>query len=73
MKQILSLRMTCNNIIPNLLRDGRQMYAYHFSGYWKDVGTISSLWEANMEVLDPNTVVSTCLMMTGRSTAVTVV
>lgn len=42
-----------NNIIPNLLRDGREMYAYHFSGYWKDVGTISSLWEANMEVLDP--------------------
>ncbi|MCD8084374.1 MAG: glucose-1-phosphate adenylyltransferase, partial [Clostridiales bacterium] len=42
-----------NNIIPNLLRDGRKMYAYHFSGYWKDVGTISSLWEANMEVLDP--------------------
>ena len=29
------------------------MYAYHFSGYWKDVGTISSLWQANMEVLDP--------------------
>jgi len=29
------------------------MYAYHFDGYWKDVGTISSLWEANMEVLDP--------------------
>ncbi len=42
-----------NNIIPNLLRDNRKMYAYHFSGYWKDVGTISSLWEANMEVLDP--------------------
>jgi glucose-1-phosphate adenylyltransferase len=42
-----------NNIIPNLLRDERQMYAYRFSGYWKDVGTISSLWEANMEVLDP--------------------
>ena len=42
-----------NNIIPNLLRDGRDMYAYRFSGYWKDVGTISSLWEANMEVLDP--------------------
>ena len=42
-----------NNIIPNLLRDGRRMYAYHFNGYWKDVGTISSLWEANMEVLDP--------------------
>jgi len=42
-----------NNIIPNLLRDDRRMYAYHFNGYWKDVGTISSLWEANMEVLDP--------------------
>ena len=42
-----------NNIIPNLLRDGRSMYAYRFNGYWKDVGTIASLWEANMEVLDP--------------------
>jgi glucose-1-phosphate adenylyltransferase len=42
-----------NDIIPALLRDGRKMYAYRFSGYWKDVGTISSLWEANMEVLDP--------------------
>lgn len=42
-----------NDIIPNLLKDGRKMYAYHFNGYWKDVGTISSLWEANMEVLDP--------------------
>jgi len=42
-----------NNIIPNLLKDNRRMYAYHFDGYWKDVGTISSLWEANMEVLEP--------------------
>lgn len=42
-----------NNIIPNLLRDNRSMYAFRFDGYWKDVGTISSLWEANMEVLDP--------------------
>ena len=42
-----------NNIIPALLRDGREMYAYHFDGYWKDVGTIPSLWEANMEILDP--------------------
>ena len=42
-----------NNIIPNLLRDGREMYAFRFEGYWKDVGTIPSLWEANMEVLDP--------------------
>jgi len=44
-----------NNIIPNLLKDGRKMYAYRFSGYWKDVGTISSLWEANMEIMDPET------------------
>ncbi len=42
-----------NDIIPNLLRDKRQMYAYHFNGYWKDVGTIASLWEANMEIMDP--------------------
>lgn len=41
------------NIIPNLLKDGRDMYAFRFDGYWKDVGTIPSLWEANMEVLDP--------------------
>ena len=42
-----------NNIIPNLLRDNCDMYAYRFQGYWKDVGTISSLWEANMEIMDP--------------------
>ena len=42
------------NVIPSLLRDGRDMYAYHFSGYWKDVGTIDSLWEANMDLLDKN-------------------
>ena len=42
------------NIIPALLRDGRKMYAYHFNGYWRDVGTIDSLWEANMDLLDPN-------------------
>lgn len=41
------------NIIPNLLRDNCDMYAYRYDGYWKDVGTIPSLWEANMEVLDP--------------------
>ena len=39
------------NVIPNLLKDGRRMYAYHFSGYWKDVGTIGSLRQANMDVL----------------------
>ncbi len=41
------------NVIPALLRDGRRMYAYHFNGYWKDVGTVPSLWEANMEILEP--------------------
>ncbi|MDO4866565.1 MAG: glucose-1-phosphate adenylyltransferase [Clostridia bacterium] len=42
------------NIIPNLLRDGKKLYAYAFTSYWKDVGTISSLWEANMDLLkDP--------------------
>lgn len=41
------------NIIPMMLKDGQRLYAYEFSGYWKDVGTISSLWEANMDVLYP--------------------
>ena len=40
------------NIIPALLRDERRVFAYKFDGYWKDVGTIHSLWEANMELLD---------------------
>jgi len=39
------------NIIPAMLANGEPMYAYSFSGYWKDVGTIDSLWEANMELL----------------------
>ncbi|MBO5788900.1 MAG: glucose-1-phosphate adenylyltransferase, partial [Clostridia bacterium] len=39
------------NIIPNLLNAGEKLYAYKFDGYWKDVGTISSLWEANMDLL----------------------
>jgi len=39
------------NIIPKMLSDGRSMYAYRFKGYWKDVGTIKSLWEANMDLL----------------------
>ncbi|MCQ2504487.1 MAG: glucose-1-phosphate adenylyltransferase [Saccharofermentans sp.] len=40
------------NIIPMLLNGGKKLYAYRFSGYWKDVGTISSLWETNMDILD---------------------
>ena len=39
------------NIIPGLLKAGHKMMAYNFDGYWKDVGTIDSLWEANMELL----------------------
>ena len=39
------------NIIPNMLASGEKMMSYSFEGYWKDVGTISSLWEANMDLL----------------------
>ncbi len=39
------------NIIPKMLNDGKNMYAYLFEGYWKDVGTIPSLWQANMDLL----------------------
>lgn len=42
------------NIIPTILNAGLKLYAYAFKGYWKDVGTISSLWEANMELLGEN-------------------
>ncbi|MCH3965584.1 MAG: glucose-1-phosphate adenylyltransferase [Clostridium sp.] len=39
------------NIIPNMLDSGLNIYAYPFKGYWKDVGTVKSLWEANMDLL----------------------
>ena len=42
------------DIIPALLNDGQKLMAYKFKGYWKDVGTIDSLWEANMDLLDKN-------------------
>lgn len=42
------------DIIPAMLNEGRNLYAYKFQGYWKDVGTIDSLWEANMDLLDEN-------------------
>lgn len=41
------------NIIPALLANHERLYAYRFEGYWKDVGTIDSLWEANMDLLSP--------------------
>lgn len=40
------------NIIPNMLNDKQVIVAYNFNGYWKDVGTIESLWEANMDLLE---------------------
>ena len=42
------------DIIPNFLNANKRLYAYKFEGYWKDVGTIDSLWEANMDLLDKN-------------------
>ena len=41
------------NIIPDMLNDKQVLMAYDFNGYWKDVGTIESLWEANMDILSP--------------------
>jgi glucose-1-phosphate adenylyltransferase len=41
------------DIIPRMLNEKRGLFAYEFKGYWKDVGTIDSLWEANMDLLDP--------------------
>ena len=41
------------HVIPYCHKRGDRVFCYEFNGYWKDVGTISSLWEANMEVLDP--------------------
>ncbi|MBE6107809.1 MAG: glucose-1-phosphate adenylyltransferase [Erysipelotrichaceae bacterium] len=44
------------DIIPALLNDGKKCLAYRFEGYWKDVGTIDSLWEANMDLLNPDNI-----------------
>ncbi len=43
-----------HDVIPAYLENQERLYAYSFHGYWKDVGTIDSLWEANMEFLEPN-------------------
>ena len=42
------------NVLPAMLNAGEKMYAYKFEGYWKDVGTIDSLWDSNMDILNPN-------------------
>ena len=39
------------NVIPNLLNNGERLFSYKFDGYWKDVGTVGSLWEANMDLI----------------------
>lgn len=41
------------NVLPMMLNQGKRMFAYRFDGYWKDVGTVASYWEANMDLLDP--------------------
>ncbi len=41
------------DVIPKMLADGQRLFAYGFNGYWKDVGTIESLWEANLDLLNP--------------------
>ena len=46
------------NIIPNLLHNGERLFSYKFEGYWKDVGTISSLWEANMDLIGEDPVLN---------------
>jgi len=42
------------NIIPTMLKNGEKLWPFRFEGYWRDVGTIDSLWESNMDVLDPD-------------------
>ena len=42
------------NIIPKLITDDHKLFAYDFDGYWKDVGTVDSLWDANLDLLNPN-------------------
>jgi len=42
-----------HNVIPAMHQNGERMFAYKFDGYWKDVGTIDSLWEANLDLLNP--------------------
>ena len=42
-----------HDLLPMLLRQGKKMYTYEFEGYWKDVGTLDSLWDANMDLINP--------------------
>jgi glucose-1-phosphate adenylyltransferase len=42
-----------HDIIPKMLADGEPLYVYKFDGYWKDVGTVKSFWQANLDLIDP--------------------
>jgi glucose-1-phosphate adenylyltransferase len=42
------------DIIPSMLQNNERLFAYSFEGYWKDVGTLDSLWDANMDLINPN-------------------
>ena len=42
------------NIIPSLLESGSSLYAYPFTGYWRDIGTVNSIWQANLDLLSPD-------------------
>lgn len=42
------------NILPKMIKEGDRVYAYSFNGYWQDVGTVQSYWEANMQLLEPS-------------------
>jgi len=53
-KNSLSSNDFGKDVIPMMLNEGKRLYAYSFNGYWKDVGTISSLWQANMDLLSDN-------------------
>jgi glucose-1-phosphate adenylyltransferase len=46
------------NIIPEMLKNNENLFAFNFNGYWKDVGTIKSLWEANMDLLDEDSLIN---------------
>ena len=55
-----------SDVLPAMLKAGERMMAYEFSGYWKDVGTIDSLWESNMDLLNPKMELDISTRIPGR-------
>lgn len=53
------------DIIPLMLDENKKLFAYPFNGYWKDVGTVKSLWEANMDLLDDECELNLLIMIGG--------